>query len=159
MSRLESMATFVRVVETGSFSEAARQLRTGQPAVSKAVAQLERRLGVRLLLRNTRRLAPTDAGQNFYERAKRVLSEADEAELAARGAAGMLTGRLRVSMGITLGRLHIVPGLASFLAAHPGWRAGPPALPLGTPRGTGTRLTPFHDGTDGFFIARLDKAC
>ena len=49
--------------------------------------------------------------------------------------------------------------VASFLAAHPGWRADPLALPLGTPRGTGTRLTPFHDGTDGFFIARLEKAC
>ena len=49
--------------------------------------------------------------------------------------------------------------VAGFLAAHPDWRADPPALPLGTPRGTGTRLTPFHDGTDGFFIARLEKAC
>ncbi|HEY7808150.1 MAG TPA: RsmB/NOP family class I SAM-dependent RNA methyltransferase [Croceibacterium sp.] len=48
-------------------------------------------------------------------------------------------------------------GIADFLAAHPGWRADPPALPLGTPRGTGIRLTPFHDGTDGFFIARLEK--
>ena len=49
--------------------------------------------------------------------------------------------------------------VAGFLAAHPDWRPDPPALPLGTPCGTGTRLTPFHDGTDGFFIARLDKAC
>ena len=48
-------------------------------------------------------------------------------------------------------------GVAAFLAAHPGWRADPPVLPLGTPRGTGIRLTPFHDGTDGFFIARLGK--
>ena len=47
--------------------------------------------------------------------------------------------------------------IASFLAAYPGWRADPPELPLGTPRGTGVRLTPFHDGTDGFFIARLEK--
>jgi 16S rRNA (cytosine967-C5)-methyltransferase len=49
--------------------------------------------------------------------------------------------------------------VARFLAAHPDWRADPPELPLGTPRGTGVRLTPFHDGTDGFFIARLEKAC
>jgi 16S rRNA (cytosine967-C5)-methyltransferase len=49
--------------------------------------------------------------------------------------------------------------VAEFLAAHPVWRADPPALPLGTPRGTGTRLTPFHDGTDGFFVARLKKPC
>ncbi|MGZ3200081.1 MAG: RsmB/NOP family class I SAM-dependent RNA methyltransferase, partial [Croceibacterium sp.] len=49
--------------------------------------------------------------------------------------------------------------VASFLAAHPDWRADPPELQLGTPRGTGVRLTPFHDGTDGFFIARLEKPC
>jgi 16S rRNA (cytosine967-C5)-methyltransferase len=49
--------------------------------------------------------------------------------------------------------------VAAFLAAHPGWRASPPPLPLGAQRGTGTRLTPFHDGTDGFFIARLEKPC
>jgi 16S rRNA (cytosine967-C5)-methyltransferase len=49
--------------------------------------------------------------------------------------------------------------VARFLAAHPDWRADPPALPLGTPRGTGVRLTPFHDGTDGFFIARLSRPC
>jgi 16S rRNA (cytosine967-C5)-methyltransferase len=46
-----------------------------------------------------------------------------------------------------------------FLGGHPDWRADPPQLPLGTARGTGIRLTPFHDGTDGFFIARLEKAC
>ncbi len=65
MNRLEAMEVFVRVVDTGSFSGAARQLRVGQPAVSKAVAQLEERLGVRLLLRSTHGLAPTEAGQNF----------------------------------------------------------------------------------------------
>ena len=48
---------------------------------------------------------------------------------------------------------------AGFLAAHPGWRAAPPTLPLGAARGTGVRLTPLHDGTDGFFIARLEKPC
>jgi 16S rRNA (cytosine967-C5)-methyltransferase len=49
--------------------------------------------------------------------------------------------------------------VAGFLGSHQGWRADPPVLPLGTPRGTGVRLTPFHDGTDGFFIARLEKPC
>ena len=49
--------------------------------------------------------------------------------------------------------------IASFVTGHPGWRDEPSALPFGTPRGTGIRLTPFHDGTDGFFIARLEKAC
>lgn len=86
MDRLASMETFIRVVETGSFSGAARQLRVGQPAVSKTVAQLENYLGVKLLTRSTRGLTPTEAGLGYFERAKRAIEEADEAELAARGA-------------------------------------------------------------------------
>jgi DNA-binding transcriptional LysR family regulator len=119
VDRLASMEVFVRVVETGSFSGAARQLRVGQPAVSKAVAQLEERLGVSLLLRSSRGLTPTEAGQNFYERAKRAIEEADEAELAARGAGAMLSGRLRFSAAVTFARLHVIPQLPLFLAAHP----------------------------------------
>ena len=84
MDRLAAMAAFVRVVDAGSFSGAAKQLRIGQPAVSKTIAQLEDRLGARLLLRSTHRLTPTEAGRSFYERAKRAIEEADEAELAAR---------------------------------------------------------------------------
>ncbi len=71
MNRFATMEAFVRVIETGSFSSAARQLHVGQPAVSKMIAQLEDRLGVRLLLRSTHGLTRTEAGQNFYERAMR----------------------------------------------------------------------------------------
>jgi DNA-binding transcriptional LysR family regulator len=120
MDRLAAMETFVRVVEAGSFSTAARTLNLGQPAVSKTVAQLEERLGVRLLMRSTRGLAPTEAGQSFYDRAKRAIDEADEAELAARGAGASLTGRLRVCAAVTFARLHVVPRLPIFMAAHPG---------------------------------------
>jgi DNA-binding transcriptional LysR family regulator len=119
MDRLAAMETFVRVVDAGSFSAAARALNIGQPAVSKTVAQLEERLGVRLLMRSTRGLSPTEAGQNFYEHAKRALEEADEADLAARGAGASLTGRLRISAAPTFARLHVVPHLPKFLAAHP----------------------------------------
>ena len=119
MDRLTSMQVLVRVVETGSFSGAARQLRVGQPAVSKTIAQLEERLGVSLLLRSSRGLTPTEAGQNFYKRAKRSIEEADEAELAAREAGNGLAGRLRFSSGVTFGRLHIIPRLPLFLGAHP----------------------------------------
>ena len=70
MDRLAAMETFVRVVETGSFSATARLLNVGQPGVSKTVAELEQRLGVRLLMRSTRGLSPTEAGQSFYDRAK-----------------------------------------------------------------------------------------
>ena len=120
MDRLLAMATYVRVVDTGSFSAAARHLRIGQPAVSKTVAQLEERLGVKLLARTTRGLTTTEAGQNYYERAKRLLEDADEADLAARGAGAGLTGRLRICAAVTFSRLHIVPHLQSFLDEHPG---------------------------------------
>ncbi|MBU6372642.1 MAG: LysR family transcriptional regulator [Alphaproteobacteria bacterium] len=119
MDRHQAMATFVRVVETGSFSAAARLLRVGQPAVSKSVAALEERLGVRLLVRSTRRLQPTDAGQAYYERAVRALAEADEAEVAARGLGRGLEGRLRVCAPVTFARLHIAPKLGAFFARYP----------------------------------------
>ena len=119
MDRLTAMEVLVRVVETGSFSGAARLLRVGQPAVSKTIAQLEQRLGVSLILRSPRGLTPTEAGQNFYQRAKRSIEEADEAELAARSASNGLAGRLRFSSAITFGRLHIIPRLPPFLTAHP----------------------------------------
>jgi DNA-binding transcriptional LysR family regulator len=119
VDRLTAMETFVCVIESGSFSAAARLLDVGQPAVSKSIAQLEERLAVRLLLRSTRGLTPTEAGQAFYERAKRAIEEADEAELAARGSAGALSGRLRVSAAVTFARLHIIPRLPSFLERHP----------------------------------------
>ncbi|MBN8872061.1 MAG: LysR family transcriptional regulator [Rhodospirillales bacterium] len=119
MDRYQSMVTFVRVVETGSFSAAARQLNVGQPAVSKTIAQLENRLQVSLLIRSTHKLAPTEAGQRFYERASAAIREADEAELAARGAGAGLSGCLRISAATTFARLHIVPKLPRFLALHP----------------------------------------
>jgi len=119
MNRLSAMEAFVRVIETGSFSGAARQLRIGQPAVSKAVAQIEERLGVRLLLRTTHGLSPTESGQNFYEHAKRAIEEAEEADLAARGARATLSGRLRICAAVTFARLHVVPHLATFLERHP----------------------------------------
>jgi DNA-binding transcriptional LysR family regulator len=119
VDRYQAMATFVRVIENGSFSGAARQLNVGQPAVSKTVGQLEDRLGVRLLLRSSRGLTPTEAGQRFYERARRAIEEADEAEIAARGAGSSLSGRLRVSAATTFTRLHVIPRLPEFLAQNP----------------------------------------
>jgi DNA-binding transcriptional LysR family regulator len=119
MDRLAAMETFVYVVETGSFSAAARRLNIGQPAVSKTIAQLETRLAVRLLLRSTRGLTPTEAGLAFFDRAKRAIEEADEADNAARGAARGLTGNLRICAAVTFGRQHIVPHLGPFLDQNP----------------------------------------
>lgn len=119
MDRLGTMETFIRVVETGSFSAAARDLKIGQPAVSKSIARLEERFGVRLLMRSTRRLTPTEAGQDFYERARKIIDEARDADIVVSGAAGGLSGRLRVSAGVTIARLHIVPRLHIFLEQYP----------------------------------------
>ena len=119
MDRLAALEIFVRVVDTGSFSAVARNQEIGQPAVSKAVVQLEEWLGVSLLLRSTRSVVPTEAGRIFYERAKRTIEEAHEAVLAARGSALGLSGKLRVSTSVCFGRLHVIPNLSSFLAEHP----------------------------------------
>src|SRR5437879_12196813 len=119
MDRLREMEIFVRVVETGSFSTAARDLKVGQPAISKTIAGLENRLGVRLLVRSTRQMSPTEAGIAFYERALRAIAEANEAEAAAQGAGGGLEGRLRICAPVTFARRHLVPKLGAFLDAHP----------------------------------------
>ncbi|MEI6643174.1 MAG: LysR family transcriptional regulator [Novosphingobium sp.] len=119
MDRLVAMRQFATVVETGSFSAAARRLNMGQPAVSKAIANLEEYLGVRLMARTTRAQHLTEAGQRFYERARVVLDEADEAEAAARDSATSLAGQLRLAAPPTYAALHILPRLAEFLDRHP----------------------------------------
>jgi len=119
MDRLQAMTVFVRVVESGSFSAAARLMHLGQPAVSKAVAQLERQLGVQLLLRSAHGLTPTDAGQRYFERVARIVSDAEDADTAARDSTFSLQGRLRVAVPTTFGRIQIVPRLGEFLKEHP----------------------------------------
>ncbi|RQT65788.1 LysR family transcriptional regulator [Burkholderia cepacia] len=119
MDRMAAMETYISVVEAGSFSAAAKRLKLGQPAVSKSIAQLEERLGVRLLLRSTRGLTPTDAGQRFYEHARRAIEEVELAEHVARDASTGLSGVLRISAAVTFARLHILPALKTFLDRHP----------------------------------------
>ncbi|OYD65055.1 UNVERIFIED_ORG: LysR family transcriptional regulator [Burkholderia sp. CF145] len=119
MDRLAAMEIFVSVAEAGSFSAAAKRMNVGQPAISKSVAQLEERLGVRLILRSTRGLTMTDAGQRFYEHAKRAIQEADDAEQVVRHASDSLSGKLRVSAAVTFACLHVLPSLDSFLSRHP----------------------------------------
>jgi DNA-binding transcriptional LysR family regulator len=117
--RLAAMEIFVRVVDTGSFSAAATQLGVGQPAVSKTVAQLEERLGARLLVRSTRNLSLTDAGRSFYDNARRAIEGVNLAEQAVREEAG-LEGTLRISASVCFSRLHLMPRLPEFLAEHRG---------------------------------------
>lgn len=114
------MQFFVRVVQSGSFSQAARELGVGQPAVSKQVAALERRLKAQLLNRTSRRLRLTPAGVDFYEAAIRILSELDEAESRAANAHEQLNGAVRVATPPILTGMAIVPALPEFFLRFPG---------------------------------------
>ncbi|MFM0721197.1 LysR family transcriptional regulator [Paraburkholderia strydomiana] len=118
VNRSGELEVFVRSVELGGFSAAARALGMTPSAVSKLVARLEARLGARLLNRSTRNLQLTPEGCVFYERGVRVLAELDETE---RGAALGATprGRLRVHANVPLGRHYLLPLVPAFLDAHP----------------------------------------
>ena len=116
--RLLQLALFVRTVESGSFSRAAREFGLSQPSVSRAIAALERRLGVKLLIRTTRQVSATDAGEALLAHARDALLAIDDAESAARGA-DHLSGVLRVALPPEYGVRRIVPLLPAFFARHP----------------------------------------
>jgi DNA-binding transcriptional LysR family regulator len=119
VNRSGEMEVFSRVVELGGFSAAARDFRMTPSAVSKLVARLERRLGVRLINRSTRKLQLTPEGVAFHDRSVRILSDMDTAEReAATGA--MPRGRLRVNSNIAFGLHYLLPLVPDFLARHPG---------------------------------------
>ena len=109
---------FVRVGESGSFTRAAHDMNLSQPSVSRIIGELEARLGVKLLLRTTRRLTLTAAGEKFLARARDVLADLDEAEDAARGV-DSLRGTLRVALPVVFGMREVIPRLPEFLARHP----------------------------------------
>src|SRR5689334_6157092 len=96
------METFVRVVDRGSFTAAARSLASSQSRVSKAIAALEARLGARLIVRTTRHIALTPAGSEFYHRARAVLAAADVAEASARTGQDEIGGRIKVNTSAML---------------------------------------------------------
>jgi DNA-binding transcriptional LysR family regulator len=112
------MEVFVRAVELGGFSLAARALRMTPSAVSKLVARLERRLGARLINRSTRKLLLTAEGQAFLERAHRVLADLDEAERAVTAGA-IPRGLVRVNCNVPFGLHRLLPLVPRFTAAHP----------------------------------------
>jgi DNA-binding transcriptional LysR family regulator len=116
--RLQQLALFVRTVESGSFSKTAREFGLSQPSVSRTIAALERRLGVKLLVRTTRQVSATDAGEVLLRRARDALLAIDDAESAARGA-DRLSGLLRVALPPEYGVRRIVPLLPAFFAQHP----------------------------------------
>src|SRR5258708_32043909 len=116
--RLHEFAVFVRAAESGSFSRAARELGLSQPSVSRIIGELEARLGAKLLLRTTRRIAVTDAGALFLDRAREILSQIEAAEDAARGL-DSLRGTIRLAVPVVYGTHEIIPRLPRFLSMHP----------------------------------------
>lgn len=119
MDRLTAMQTFVRVVESGSFSAVARERSTTQSAVSKQIAALEQHLGAKLLSRSTRSLSLTDEGDRYFEEARRLVAEFGAAEDMVRQGVRHLTGWLRVATSVGYGRRILMPRVKAFLDAHP----------------------------------------
>ena len=119
MDQLAALATFVRVVETGSLSKAARSLPSSLTSVSRQLSALEQHFGTQFVRRTTRRLTLTDEGRMLYERAKAVLAELKQVEAALSANRQEPTGRLRISAPTLIGRALIAPLLAEFLRLYP----------------------------------------
>jgi DNA-binding transcriptional LysR family regulator len=119
MDKLSAMKTFVRVVESGSFTAVAEESRATQSAISKQVAALEKELGTKLLARTTRSLALTEGGAKYFEQARRLVAEIAEAEADLVNREGQLSGWIRVAASVGFGRLKLMPLVKTFLAAHP----------------------------------------
>ncbi|MBX9859456.1 MAG: LysR family transcriptional regulator [Sphingomonas sp.] len=119
MDHLDAITAFVRAAERGGFSAAARDLNVSQPHVTRAVAQLEARLGARLMNRSTRRLTLTDEGRDYLDRCRAILKAVEDSDESVGVRATTLRGELRVFAPVSLGREWIVPQLAEFLDRHP----------------------------------------
>ena len=119
MTRFDFLQAFVRVAETGSFSEAARRLGLSKSMVSRQVSALEAELGVRLLHRTTRSLSPTEAGRAYLERCQRILADLDEANQLVTQLQAVPRGRLRVSAPLSFGIGHLSAALPGFLERYP----------------------------------------
>ncbi|MFO1111934.1 MAG: LysR family transcriptional regulator [Bradyrhizobium sp.] len=119
MDRLDAMQAFVAVADLQGFAPAARKLGLSPPAVTRLIAALEERLGVRLLQRTTRSVALTDAGARYLERVRRILADVEEAEGAAEGERTTPRGRLVISAPVGFGRLHVSPAVTAYLQRYP----------------------------------------
>lgn len=118
MDRFDAMSVLLAVVEEGSLSAGARRLRSPLTTVSRKVADLEQHLGTRLLVRTSRRVALTDAGRDYVAASRRILEQVEEAERAAAGEYSEPRGELSVTAPVVLGRRHVLPVAAEFLAEY-----------------------------------------
>ena len=119
MDRFQEMTVFTAVVDAGSFIRAAEGLNMSKAVVSRLVAELENRLGVRLLNRTTRTLSMTQEGQTFYLRCKAVLADVDEAEAEVMARRGQARGVLKLNVPVTFGVMHLAPLWGEFMAQNP----------------------------------------
>ncbi|MCB1960485.1 MAG: LysR family transcriptional regulator [Rhodocyclaceae bacterium] len=119
MDRFREMSCFVAVVDAGSFVAASEGLRLSKAAVSRCVADLEARLGARLLQRTTRRLSITEAGRAYYARCKQILAEVEEADSAVGEVTGHPVGTLRINAPFSFGIRHLAPLWGAFMARYP----------------------------------------
>lgn len=119
MDRLTEMQIYVAVAECEGFAAAARRLGISPPVVKRAVADLEARLGVRLLNRTTRYVRTTDAGQRYLDDARRVIAAADEADEAAIGVNSEPRGHLTVTAPVLFGRIYVMPAIVDYLQRYP----------------------------------------
>ena len=118
MDRFDAMQAFVTVADLKGFAAAARKLRLSPSGVTRLIAALEDRLGARLLQRTTRSVTLTDAGARYLERARRILADIEEAEIAAEGERARPAGRLVISAPVGFGRLHVSPVLTTYLKRY-----------------------------------------
>ena len=119
MNRFHLMTVFVAVAEAESFAGGARKLGMSPPAVTRAVAALEKRLGVKLLTRTTRFVRATDAGLRYLEHARRIIADLNEADDAAAGVDAAPRGQLAVTAPVLFGRLYVVPSMVEYLRRYP----------------------------------------
>src|SRR6202166_1419541 len=119
MDRIDAMQAFVAVADLHGFAPAARKLGLSPSGVTRLIAALEQRLGVRLLQRTTRQVALTDVGTRYLERARRILADVEEAEGAAEGERTRPSGLLVVSAPVGFGRLHVSPVMSAYLKRYP----------------------------------------
>jgi DNA-binding transcriptional LysR family regulator len=118
MDRLHLMSVFVAVAEEESFAGGARRLGMSPPAVTRAVAALEARLGIKLLARTTRFVRATEAGRRYVEDARRIIAEVDEADEAAVGTHGEPRGELSITAPVLFGKMFVTPGIVEFLRCY-----------------------------------------
>jgi DNA-binding transcriptional LysR family regulator len=119
LRNISGMLIFSQVVEEGSFSAAARRLGLSKASVSREISALERRLGAQLLRRTTRQMSLTEIGDAFHERCRRVLEEAEAAELSVSRLQAAPRGVIRLAVPMSFGHLQVAPRLPGFLARHP----------------------------------------